>query len=134
MASIAVAVVDHAALLETKPHPQAGDEAVTLRQAVEFVDDAAVHQAKDAGIGRTGEIGHASEQWVEQAESDPAHAALAPPAALAQHHLVALAPLLDHVRDDLRRVLQVAVDEDDALSARRMHARRHGRLMTKIPR
>ena len=46
--------------------------------------------------------------------------------------VVAFLPLLHELRDQLRRVLQVGVDDHDGVAARRQHARRNGVLIPEI--
>ena len=45
------------------------------------------------------------------------------------HHLVALTPLRDQLRDDLGRILKVGVDDDNGSTLRSVHSRRHRRLL-----
>jgi hypothetical protein len=127
-----LAVVEHAVGLEAEPTAQAGDEPVALGQPVEVLDDDAVHQAEDPGVGRRRQVGHRAQDRVEQHEPDAAHAVVGAAVALAEHHLRAVAPLPNHLRDHLRRILQIAVDEDDAIAARMVNASRHRGLVAEV--
>jgi short-subunit dehydrogenase len=53
---------------------------------------------------------------------------------LAVHHVVAVLPALDHLGDDLRRVLQVGVDEYNGLAACIPHSRGDGGLVAEVTR
>ena len=45
----------------------------------------------------------------------------------------AVPPASDHFRDDLRRILQVCVDDHDSITPGSLQARGHGRLLAEIP-
>jgi hypothetical protein len=129
------ALVHHRRLTEAEPASQPGDKSIPLGKLIELFDNAAIHQAEDARIGRAGQISHGAQQRIEEAESDSARAVtVASTRSLPQNHLVALAPFGHQLGNDLRRVLQIAVDQDDALAAGVVDARRHRRLMPEIAR
>ena len=71
---------------------------------------------------------------VKQIEAEPSESLLGPAASLGPNHLAALFPALDHLRNDLRRILQVAVHEHDSVGLGVCQPRRQGRLMAEIPR
>ena len=48
--------------------------------------------------------------------------------------LLIVAPVLEAGRDELRRVLEVGVEDRDDLAARPREARRHGRLVAEVAR
>lgn len=127
-----LAVVEDAGLLEAQPASQAGDETVAFGELVEFIDDAAIHQAEDAGIGCAGQIGDAAEDRIEKAKADAACAGFAARLALSEDDLAALLPGVDHVRDHFGRVLKIAVDKDDAIAARVVDAGGDGGLVAEV--
>ncbi len=114
--------VGDAGAAEAEPVSQAGDEAVALGEAVEFLDDGAVHEAENSGVGGAGEIGHPAEQGIEEAEADAADAAFGAAGALAEDDLESFFPFVDHLRDDFGGILEIAVDEDDAVTGGVMDA------------
>ncbi len=127
-----LAVVDYAGLFEAQPGAQAGDEAVAFGEAVELVDDAAVHQAEDSGIGDFGQFGHEAHEGVEELEADAACAAVSAAAALTKDDLKSFLPFFDHGGDDFGRVLKIAVDQDHAVAGGVVDAGSDGGLMAEI--
>ncbi len=129
-----LAVVQDALGLEPQPTPQAGDEPVALREPVELIHDDAIHQPEDAGVGGAGQVGHRAEDRIERLEPHAAHAAVGAAVALAEDDLVPRLPLRNHLRNHLRRVLQIPVDEDDAIAAGVVNAGRHRGLVSEVAR
>ena len=113
-----VALVLDRALREPDPRDHAPHVAVALGHLVEDVDDLAVEQAEVAGLARERDLGDPVHQAVvdlagEQLE--PGLAARGGPHAV--DDLEAVAPALDHLGDDLGRILEVGVDHDDRVAA-----------------
>src|SRR5207237_566303 len=90
-----VSIILDARLRETKPRAQAGDEAIALGELVEMVNDAAVHEAEDPGVGGAGEVGEAAENGVEELEPQRAHAVLGAAGSFAEHDGIAGFPFRD---------------------------------------
>ena len=88
------------------------------RICVHHIDHLAVHQAEIAGIHRDFDIGDAEDQAVKQRSGESLEPGFA--FALGAHrinHLITLPPFRDHLQDDLRRVLQIGVDDHHRLAA-----------------
>ena len=109
-----VALVGDGGLREADPHGHAAQEARALGHRQQRVQRAAVEQAEVAGVGLEVDLGELVEQLVEPRGGGELEGGLA--LALLAHRVDdvgALAPLGDHVGDQLRRVLQVGVDHRD---------------------
>jgi len=79
------------------------------------------------------QVGHGSENRIKQPKAQPPRPALRPAGALADDHMMALPPLGHHVGDDLRRVLQVPINQHHTTAGGMVNAGRDGRLMAEIP-
>ena len=100
------------------PGEQALHEAVALRHSADHVDHLAVHQAEIARIFRDLVRRDGIVRAVIEAGSDAFGPAIAGAAtADTEHHLMAVAPLSDHLGQDLGRVLHVDVHRDDRAAA-----------------
>ena len=51
-----------------------------------------------------------------------------------QHHVVAFAPGIDHLGDELGRVLQVGIDDHDGVAVGVVEARTHGSFLAEVAR
>jgi hypothetical protein len=127
-----LSVVFDGGLFEAEPLAQAWDEAVAFGELVEAIDDGAVHEAEDSGVGCIGEIGEAAEEGIEEAEAQGARAALGAGAALGDDDGEAFAPLVDELWDDFGGVLEVAVEEDDGVAAGVVDTGGDGGLVAEI--
>ena len=115
-AGVAVVLDDRG--LEAHPRRHAAQEAVALAQPGQRVDDLAVEQPEVARVGLERDLREPPHERVEAARGDELEARLAaahPP--LGDHHVDPLPPALHELRDDLGRVLQVAVDDHDGVAA-----------------
>jgi len=116
--------VGDAGLAEAHPGPHTPKEAVGLGELVEHVHHAAVEEREVAGVQRDLHVGGRPEGAVEGLVGD-----LQEPARLALHphpvdDVVAFLPLLVKGLDDLRWVLQVAVEQHDRVAGGRLHPAR----------
>ena len=117
-AARALAVVEDRHLLAADPRHHAADEAMALGHRQQDVEHAPRHQAEVAGIERDVDVGHAADQAVEGGGGGALEQALAVAlAALAVDHVGALIHQRHHVGQQLGRILQVGVDDQDALAA-----------------
>ena len=104
-------------------------------RALERVDDAAAHQTKIAGIDWDRNFGKALDDAVEQARSKELKWTFA--FARSPHRVddvVAFAPLCIERGDELGRVLQIAVHQDDRVARSDIDAGRGSELVTEIAR
>ena len=95
----------------------------------------AVHQAEVAGLDGEVEAREAAEGAVEAARGDALEGGLPQP--LLAHgvdDVDALAPALEHLRDHLRRVLQVAVEHHDHVAAGVLEPGGQRRLVAEVAR
>ena len=119
-----VAVVEHRGLLEADQRHQPAQEAVFLAQRDHVVDHTPAHQPEVPGVGGDLDVGDALDDAVADRRDDPLGQRLPRArAALGVDDLIPLAPAGDHVGDQLRRVLQVAVDHHYRVARGRLHAR-----------
>ena len=90
---------------------------MALLERDDVVDDAAAHETEVAGVRRDLDLGDAGDDPVAERRDDALgqRLALARPA-LRIDDVVALAPAADELRDQLRRILEVAVDHDDGVA------------------
>ncbi len=125
----------NARVAEADPVDQAAVEALTFRQVPgDGVDDATIEQLE---IRRIPKI-DAAEPRQHRIEEPGSHSgertvALAAPLDRIDDH-GALAPFLDHRRDQLRRMLQIGVNRDHRVAARSLEAGEQRRLLAKIAR
>jgi hypothetical protein len=99
-----------------------------------LLDDHAVHEPEDAGLRPVGQGAEPPQQRIEQLAAQPARSRVGAAGALGEHHLEPLGPPLDQLRDQLRRILQVPVEQHHAPPGGEMHAGGDGRLVPEIPR
>ena len=106
-----------------------------LAHPVQDVQHPPVDEAKIADVDRRVEVGDDAEQPVEEGRAQSAEEGLAlAPAPYRVHDVVLFAPARDQLRDDLGRVLQVAVHDHDRLAGRPIEARRDGDLVPEVSR
>ena len=96
-------------------------------------DAFAVKQSEIAGVALDLHAGNLLQQRVIQVRGgllEPAFALAR--AASGVHVLVSLPPQLDHVADQLGRILQVGVDDDQCVGVDRIDAGEHGMLLAEV--
>ena len=117
----AVVLDDVAPEADPRAHP--AQEARALAHAQQRVERRAVEEAEVAGVGLELDLGEPAHERVEPARGGELEARLALAlAALGDHDVGALAPALDQLGDQLRRVLEVAVDHHHRVPARVVEA------------
>ena len=111
-------VVGDRHLPEADPGDHAADEARLLGQAQQRVERAAAHQPEVAGVDRDVDVGELGEQPVEALGGRLLEHGLAGAGAAHGIDDVGLARLHlgDHLGEQLGRVLQIGVDDQDALA------------------
>ncbi len=130
-----VALVGDGRLREADPHGHAAQKARALGHRQQSIQSAAVEQAEVAGVGLEVDLGEIVEQLVEPGGGGELEGGLA--LALLAHgvdDVGALLPLLDHARDQLRRVLQVGVDHRHHIAGRVLQAGRERGLVAEVSR
>ena len=123
-------------LPEADPGDHAANEARLLGKAQQRVERAPAHQAEIAGIERDLDLGQLRQQPVEDLGRAPLERGLAGARAPDRIDHVGLLPLhfLDHLRQQLRRVLKVGVDDQDPLARAQVEARGQSELVAVIAR
>src|SRR5688572_17561534 len=96
-------------------------------------DDLAVHQTEVAAIQRNIQVTDAAQQAIKAEIAEALEQALFPLRADGVDDLVAVPPTLDKLSEDFRRVLQIAIHDDDRATARQVDARTDRRLVTEVP-
>ena len=115
---------------EPDPRAHPAQEAGALAHAQQGVQRRAVEQPEVARVRLELDLGETAHDRVEPACGGELHARLAlAHAALGDHDVRAVAPALDHVGDQLGRVLQVAVEHRDGVAARVVEAGRDRHLV-----
>ena len=120
-------------LPKTGPRHHAADETVAFRHGEKGVDHPAVQQPEITGVERNGDVGDAVEEAVER----PGPPGLEPRLPLA-HGANAVGdvrpstPAVEHFEDDLGRILQVRVGEDDGVAPGGLQAGGVGDLLTEV--
>jgi hypothetical protein len=103
-------------LVETDPGDHSAQEPSSLGHLLECVDHAARHEPEVARLALIRDLREAMHHRVEarrQRDLEPALVAADPPRI---DHIGALARTRDHVRDQLRRILEVRVHEHRVLA------------------
>ena len=127
------AIVEHLGLLEADPGHHPAHEPVGLAQLAQRDDDPAAHEPEVARVERDLDRDHRGEDPVEPPRGDELEPGLPfAPAPPAVDDVEPLAPLRDHLEDDLGRVLEVGVHHDDGLAARVVDAGGDGRLVPEV--
>lgn len=104
-------------MLHAAPGQQAAHEPVTLAQAAHRSDGLFVHQPEVTGVRYHRHGADPVDDPVKQRGGIALPARLAGAGdALADHDLIALVPLLHHLRNQRRRVLQIGVQQHDRLA------------------
>ncbi len=130
-----LAAVGDGGLREADPDRHAAQEAVALRHRQQRVERRAVHQPEVAGVVRELDPRDLGEHAVEPARGGDLEARL-PRARGAHgvHDVGAAPPRLEHLADQLRRVLEVAVDHHHDVAARVLEAGADRRLVAEVAR
>jgi hypothetical protein len=128
------AVVRQPRLPEPGPAAQPAQEARPLRQRDQHVDHAPVEQAEVAGVERDVDLRRAPQQPVEERVRAAQQQPLLPVPPHAVDDVEAGAPAGEHLRQELGRVLQVAVEQRDDLAARLLEAGRQRHLVAEVAR
>ena len=106
---------------------------MALGHGEQQVEHAAGHEAEIAGVGRNVDVGHPADQAVEGRGGGALEQALAVAlAALAVDHVGALVEQRHHVGQQFGRILQVGVDDQDALAAAYREAGRERQLVAVV--
>src|SRR5690606_16475611 len=98
-------------------------------------DHGSAHHAEVAGVDRNGDARHRPDQAVEGRSRRPLEERLA--LALAAHavdHVEAAAGLLEHLRHDLGRILEIGVEHDDPVALGSIEPGGDRDLMPEVPR
>ena len=130
-----VAVVGDGGLRVADPHGHAAQEAVALAHRQQRVERRAVEQAEVARVVLQLDLGELVEQPVEPARGRELEARLA--LALLAHgvdDVAAGAPVIEHLRDQLGRVLQVGVEHHDGVAAGVVEPGGQRRLVAEVAR
>ena len=129
-----VAVVRDRGLPESDPGEHPPQVPVRLAHSAHHIRDPPPHQAEVSGIHGELHVREAMHDPVEGVGGPEFHAALpGAPAADGVHHLVALAPKRDHLEHHLRRILQIAIDQDDSVALNEVEPRRDRELVAEVP-
>ena len=122
-------------LVKTDPGHHAAYEAITFGHGEEGVDHPAVHQPEVAGVERNGDVREAIHESIEGAGRPTFERSLA---AASDAHAVgdigAVVPEIEHVGDNLGRILQIGVDHDDSVPRGMLQACGNGDLVAKVAR
>ena len=99
------------------------------------IDGAAREEPEIADVFRDVDRADAPDRAVERARRRLLEPALLRAAATPhQHDIVAFLPGANHVRDELRRILQVGVDDDDRVAVRVVETRAHRHFLAEVAR
>ena len=105
-----------------------------LLQRDDVLDDAATQQPEIAGVRRDVDLADAPDYAVAERRDDPLGQRLPLPGPpLGVDDVVALLPARDELGDQLRGILQVAVDHDDGIAAGGLQAGERGHRLPKAP-
>ncbi len=119
-------------LAEADKRPQAADEALLLGQVRQHIHDLAVHQAEIAAVQGNIQVADGPHQPIESCVGQAFEQPFLAFGADRVDDVVALPPEVDELAEHLGRILQVAVHDDDAPSARVLDASADRRLVAEI--
>ncbi len=127
-----IAVVEDVRAAKTDERHESAQKSVTLGQRHDVVHDATAEQTKITGVGRDLDFGDAGDHPIADVRDDPLGQRLAGARApLGVDDLVAVAPARDQLGDQLGRILQVAVDNDDRVARRGLEPRDRRHRLTE---
>ncbi len=127
--------VGHADLPEPDPRRHPADEAVPLAQPAERGDGLRAHEPEVADVDRDVDVRPALQEPVEDVRRPELERALALALrALRVDDLVALVDPLQHLAEELGRILQVGVHDGDDAPARGVDARGERHLVAEVAR
>src|SRR4051794_37651231 len=122
-------------LPKTQPRDHAPYKTILLRHAAQYIQDLAINKAKVADICWNRDGGHSPEQLVEQIRAGALEYTLTRARqAAGVDNLEPFLPFCDHLADDLRRILQIGVHDDDRFSGSHVHSSCDRDLMAEIAR
>ena len=128
-----VSFIGESHLFQPDPAHHAANEPVAFGHRVQMVERAAAHQPEIAGIRRDLDVDHAAQQAVEHrggGELEPAFAVAAQP--LAVNDIEAFIHLRHHRAEQFRRILQVGIENENALAATEFEPRAQGDLVAVV--
>ena len=126
-------VIDQRNLPAADPGHHPANEAVALRHGEQQVEDAPRDQPEVTGVGRDLHVGQAADQAIEGRRGGALEQALPVAlATLAVDHVCSLVDHLHHVDQQLGRILQVGVDDQDALAPANRQPGRQGELVPMV--
>jgi len=108
------------------------DEAVALRHRAERLDDAPVGESEVAGRRGNVDVRELAQEAVVETGRVPLEPALGPVGHDAVDDVVALAPPLGELRQQLGRMLEVAVHDDDRVAAREIDSGGDRELVAEV--
>ena len=115
-------IVEHARLPEADEADEAAKETMTLLQRDDVIDHATAHQAKIARVRRNLDLRNSNDQPVPDRGDHALDQRLALPApALRIDDVITLPPPDDELGDQLRRVLEIAIDDHDRVTGGGFH-------------
>src|SRR2546430_12965684 len=130
-----VAPGGHADLAEADPREEAADVAVVLPHEAELVERTPVDEPEVPGVGWDLDVAQPAQDAVEEPDRGAAEEGLdAPVLADRVDDLVAFAPAGDQVGRELRRILEIAVHDDDRVARRAVEAGRDRHLVAEVAR
>jgi len=134
LVSPAVPFHRHTHLAEADPGAQARDVTVPFGQGDEQVDDAAIHQAEQAGLLGDGDLGQAAEHGVETAEEGALDERLLTVGSDGVHDVGAALPLRDEILHRFGPILKVRIHDDHRITGGMPESGVHRRHLAEIAR
>ena len=129
-----VTVVEDGDLAESGPGYQAADKAAVFAAAAEMLHGQTVHQPEIPGVRGDVHVTEPTDDPVKEPGGKSLENVLPRSGSpLGKNNLVALLPFVDQLRDQLRGILQIGIDDNDGVAGGVIDARSSGHLMTKIP-
>ena len=120
-------------LLQSQPRDQAAHEAVLLAEAADRDEGVAAEQPEIADFRDDPRIDRLAHDPVEQPGGEAlVHAVAVAGDPLRRHDVESLVIQADHVLQDVRRILQVGVHDDDGVALGEVHPRRQRHLVAEV--
>ena len=124
----------HARLAKPDPGSQSAQIPLMFRNLLQRIDDPTGEQREVARIDREPDSGDQSQHAIEDEVAGAKHPPFLPPHPPHVNDVEALRVFLEQLRNGFRRILQVAIHDDDHIACRVIESRAERRLMAEVTR
>src|SRR6202020_2157022 len=113
-------IVEDDSIVVADPCPQSRQVTIALAHGIERIDSLPVEKAEYSRVQRYGKVGQCAKNTVEEREEfGQKFAPLLPAPSHRNDNLCAIPPGLHQLRQNFRRILEVAIHDDRGIAPRR---------------